>query len=261
MSQLLDDVAALDRFATVDLDELERTASLQTRFDRKYLVPAPLGTALLRALHDDVGLLSIDGLCAFGYHTVYFDNESRDSYLGTARRRRHRFKVRTRDYVDTNLSVLEVKRRGRRGATVKVRAVRHIDDGTMLAAAEQEFIDRTLGHEGVSAGLLPVLSTFFVRSTLLDRRDGSRVTLDRDVEVMVPGGDSIVLEGRSILETKSVGAATAADRWLWASGFRPISFSKFCIGMALHHPDLPANKWNRVLRRDLGWRPHGESDS
>ena len=100
-----------------------------------------------------------------------------------------------------------------------------------------------------------MLVTSFVRTTLLDRLDGSRATLDRDVSLGVPDGEAVVLRDHSILETKSVGAATEADRWLWAHGHRPASFSKFCIGMALQHAELPANKWNRILRRDLGWQP------
>jgi hypothetical protein len=97
--------------------------------------------------------------------------------------------------------------------------------------------------------------TSFVRTTLLDRGDGSRATLDREVSLGVPDGEALVLRDHSILETKSVAAATETDRWLWAHGHRPTSFSKFCVGMALHHDQLPANKWNRILRRDLGWLP------
>jgi hypothetical protein len=249
-----DELGVLDRLPAVDLSELERLASLQTRVDRKYLLPAHRSTELLCAVSREVAVLRIDGASSFRYDTVYFDTPSLDSYLGAAHRRRHRFKVRVRRYVDSGSAVLEVKRKGRRGETVKVRTP-HLEPDAILTPEASTFIEDTLGRSGLAERLRPVLTTSFVRTTLLDRRDGSRATLDREVSLGLPGGEAVVLDERSILETKSVGAATEADRWLWAHRHRPASFSKFCIGMALHHGELPANKWNRILRRDLGWRP------
>lgn len=239
----------------IGLDEIEHVASLQTRIDRKYLLPLHRGGDLLRALQSDIVVLRIHGASTFRYDTVYFDTPSLDSYLGTARRRRHRFKVRIRTYTDSGSCMIEVKCKGRRGETVKVRTPHPHEAGATLTPAASAFIDATLQHPGLASRLEPVLRTAFERTTLLDRRDGSRATLDREVNLWAPVGQPIVLRQHSILETKSVGAATAADRWLWVNGHRPTSFSKFCIGMALHHPELPANRWNRTLRHDLGWRP------
>ncbi|MEO8697895.1 MAG: molecular chaperone, partial [Acidimicrobiales bacterium] len=58
-----------------------------------------------------------------------------------------------------------------------------------------------------------------------------------------------------LVETKSTGAPTVADRVLWAAGERPVPISKFGVGMAALNPGLPANKWNRTLRRYFGWTP------
>ena len=55
----------------------------------------------------------------------------------------------------------------------------------------------------------------------------------------------------AIVETKTPGAPSSADRWLWAAGHRPAAISKYATGMALLHPELPANKWHRVLTREL----------
>ncbi len=37
-------------------------------------------------------------------------------------------------------------------------------------------------------------------------------------------------------------------------GVRPESISKYCIGIALTNPEVPANKWNRMLRNRFGWQ-------
>ena len=55
-----------------------------------------------------------------------------------------------------------------------------------------------------------------------------------------------------VVETKSAGAPSAADRVLWRHGVRPTKVSKFCTGLAVIRPDLPANKWHRVI--DRHWR-------
>lgn len=36
-------------------------------------------------------------------------------------------------------------------------------------------------------------------------------------------------------------------------GIRHLSMSKYCVGIALLHPHLPANRWNRVLRNHFDW--------
>jgi hypothetical protein len=252
-------LAALDRFEVTGLDELERIASLQSRTDRKYLLPAHRGVELLHALRGDLLVLRIDGARSFRYDTVYFDTPDLDAYLSTAHRRRHRFKIRIRTYTGSARCMLEVKRKGGRGQTVKLRSPHPIVAASMLTPEAAGFIDDALGRPGLARRLRPVLTTSFERATLLDRLDGSRATLDREVTLALPEDDqSVVLREHSILETKSVGAATLADRWLWIHGHRPTAFSKFCIGMALQHAELPANKWNRTLRRDLGWRPRCE---
>lgn len=255
MTPLKEQLGLLDGFDRIDLGEMERVASLQTRFDRKYVLPTSRGIELLHSMHRDLTVLSIDGNCSFRYDTVYFDTPGLDSYLSTARRRRRRFKVRIRTYVDAPLCMLEVKSKGRRGETVKVRTPHPLEAGAVLTAAAARFVGDTLERPAMACRLRPVLTTTFVRTSLVDHRDGSRATLDHEVHLAAPDGKPIALGHHSIFETKSVGVATAADRWLWRRGHRPTSFSKFCVGMALAHPELPANKWNRTLRRDLGWKP------
>lgn len=255
MSTTISHLAVLERFQGVDLEELDRTASLQTRFDRKYLISERTGIELLNDLSSEVAVLRIAGSAVFRYSTVYYDTPELDSFMSTAHRRRHRFKVRIRSYLDSGLTVLEVKRRGRRGETIKVRFDDQPLTGDNLSRHAMAFVDEILDRPRLSERLRPTLQTLFDRTTLLDYSDGSRSTLDRKITLATPDGATVVLSDHSILETKSVGAATEADRWMWARGQRPVSFSKFCIGMALNYPSLPANKWNRVLRHEFGWKP------
>ena len=92
--------------APVTLDELNAAAALQTRRDRKYvLTPDELGRLL--ADLPPARVLEIDGSRSFAYDSTYFDTPELDAYRLAATRRRRRFKVRTRTYVDTGSCFVE----------------------------------------------------------------------------------------------------------------------------------------------------------
>ena len=114
----------LDKLQPIGLDELNSDASLLTRKDRKYIMPVSMVRSLVE--QDDLRVLEIDGLRSFRYESVYFDTPERVSYLAAAHKRRRRFKVRTRSYLDSGLCSLEVKTRERRGLTEKHRLSHNI---------------------------------------------------------------------------------------------------------------------------------------
>lgn len=245
--------ARVAELAPVGLAELDEVAALRVRTDRKYTVEPGLAEALFSALDPSTAVLDIGGRRSFGYHTVYFDTPDDASYLGAALRRRQRYKIRIRTYVDSGLRMLEVKRRDARGVTVMERL--EYAGGTSITSEGAAFVDAAVGESGLAGRLRPVLTTEFDRITLLDFRDGSRTTIDRRL-VWSRGNEwTMSFAPRIVAETKTTGTAGAADRWLWANGRRPRPFSKFGVGRALAEPDLPAHKWNRILRTMAGWEP------
>jgi hypothetical protein len=247
--------AGIARLAPVSLAEIEAIAQLHTRIDRKYVVTPEVAAAVLAQLDTRCGALDIGGVRTFRYRSQYFDTADLASYRGAATGRRRRFKVRTRTYQDGESCTVEVKTRGGRGETVKVRlpcdaaAVERLDPGCWT------FVDDAISSGPVARLLEPVLVTTYRRSTFLDPADGSRVTLDQRLVCTGRSGTHHALAGHVVLETKSTGVANAVDRLLWARGHRPARISKFGVGMALDDPSLPANRWNRVLRGAFGWTP------
>lgn len=115
--------------APVSLAELQHQADLQTRIDRKYILGADLTGELLTCLGPRLRVLRDGGRHRFRYRSTYFDTDDLAAFHGAARERRRRFKVRTRRYLDSGLTVLELKTRDGRGQTVKVRAD-HAGDAT-----------------------------------------------------------------------------------------------------------------------------------
>ena len=276
------------RLTPTGLAELNAAAGLLVRVDRKYLVPLATAQGLVDTLAGVARVLQIEGRRGFSYASTYFDTPDLDSYMLAARKRRRRFKIRTRSYLDSGSCFLEVKTRGPRGATVKRRTPCPPLDAGRLTPPGRSFIASRLADDvapperarRLAQALGPVLITRYERTTLHLPEESTRLTLDtRPAWIGLPPrgapavgrtgsadgqcgrtGDSGAGRRRipvraagalAIVETKTPAAPSAADRWLWAAGHRPAAVSKYATGMALLHPELPANKWHRVLTHEL----------
>lgn len=266
------------------LEDLNSAASLLTRVDRKYLVASSAAQNVVDALTGRALVLDIDGRRSFSYASTYFDTPGLDSYLQAARKRRHRFKIRTRSYLDSGLTFLEVKTRGPRGATIKQRLDYRAADADRLTEEGIDFVVECLAPLTGSAqearrtaqSLRPVMATTYRRTTLHLPDDDARATIDTDLAwtALAPrsgassGPSSTTGAGRTrptvvgrgasraagpfaVVETKNPARHSPTDRYLWAAGHRPSRISKYATGMAALHPELPANKWHRLLTRDL----------
>ncbi|WP_139315942.1 VTC domain-containing protein [Cellulosimicrobium sp. CUA-896] len=236
--------------------------------DRKYVLGVDDATAVLDTLARTGGarVLEIDGVRQFGYESVYFDTPDLASFRLTATRRRRRFKVRTRTYLDSGQSFLEVKTRAARGTTLKQRA-EHAGCPTALGPGGA-FVTRALVAEGVPAADRLLLESGLVsryrRTTLhLPGPDGgARATVDTGLAWRLgtdragttrPTGRAVTLAVPHVVvvETKGGSTPSALDRLLWRHGHRPERISKYGTGLALLRPDLPDGPWRRVIRRHL----------
>ena len=247
-------MSRLDALEPISLEELTERASLLTRVDRKYLVPLADLDAVLGDLGGETRVLEIEGQRASEYRSVYFDTVGLDSYLAAARRRRRRFKIRTRTYVDSEQCYLEVKTRGGRSLTVKERVEHPVESGESLEP-DDGYVEFALHEAGIdsvpTATLRPTLVTRYHRATLFVPEGSSRATIDTALSWTDSAGRSIATPGLVVVETKSGSTASPVDRVLWAHGHRPANISKYGTGMAAMRPELPQNKWRRVLDRHL----------
>ncbi|MBL3699562.1 polyphosphate polymerase domain-containing protein [Leucobacter luti] len=245
---------SLNQLRPVGLDELVTEAELLTRVDRKYLVPLDAAVALLERLDPATRVLEIGGRREFSYDSVYFDTADHLSYRLTAQRRRRRFKLRTRSYLDTGTAFLELKTKSGRGSTVKERIAYAPADRARITPAGGAYLGALLERHGHDAALVselqPALVSRYRRTTLL-LPEGSRATIDTHLRWADCAGRgdaaAIALPTHVILESKSAGRISELDRALWRAGHRPSGISKFGTGTAALHPELPGNKWARAL--------------
>ena len=245
-SGMLERVAA--SATPISLAEMNTEAALMTRLDQKYFVPRELLGELL-AEYSGLRILEIGRERVHEYRSTYFDTPGFHFFRHHVQDRRHRNKVRIRTYA-TGDSFLEVKSKGGRGETVKERIA--LPGAPKLDAPALEFIEQQIPRmPGVAAELRPVLESHYDRATFL--QGGNRITCDLDLQFISAGtaGRAERAEGPNevLVETKSATGQSRIDRDLRSLGIRPVSVSKYGVGMCLLYPELPANKWHRVLQR------------
>jgi hypothetical protein len=242
--------ALAHRLPSVDLGTLDAAAALLTRTDRKYVVPIATFERLLDGLNG-WRALEIDGRRLFGYTSTYFDTLDLATYRAHLQGRRRRFKVRVRQYVDSGDCLLEVKRKGLRGVTVKERAAHQAWRRFELGPDGHAFVAEVLrGHAPFpDSELEPVVTTSNGRATLVHLGSRSRLTVDVDLRCGWGERSTVLRDGFVVIESKVGGHASEVDRLLRGLGERPVTISKYCLGVASLGLDVPSNPWRRSLRR------------
>jgi hypothetical protein len=233
---------------------LDDVAELMSRVDQKYVVHARTMASLAAELGDDFAVLQIGERRQFRYSSTYFDTPDLLTFRQHRQGRRNRFKIRTRAYLDSGGRWLEVKLSGARQSTDKHRMPYDTGSADTLTSDALDFVSDTL-LAGLCVrppeGLEPVLTTDYKRVTLVDRAGGARLTCDTGLVCRDGKGTAGAKHDYILLESKSKRGNAGADRLLRAMGVRPISVSKYCLGVARLR-DTSANRWNSVLRRYFG---------
>lgn len=203
----LNDLAVWRRMPTLDLDRIA-AVRLMNRVDTKYLVDEALCMELLEMAADQYYVQIIDDCRACRYATLYYDTPQWDMYHLHHNRRLTRQKIRTRTYVETGVTYLEVKNKSNKGRTHKRRMA--LDRSLFAAAATDTAAADFLRREARYAPetLSPSLATRFVRVTLVNHAMTERLTIDFDLHfdnVRAAGGGNKDMNGRGDMDMNSRG--------------------------------------------------------
>lgn len=194
----LNDLAVWRRMPTLDLDRIA-AVRLMNRVDTKYLVDERRCMELLELAADQYYVQIIDDCRACRYATLYYDTPQWDMYHLHHNRRLTRQKIRTRTYVETGVTYLEVKNKSNKGRTHKRRMA--LDRSLFAAAATDTAAADFLRREARYApeALSPSLATRFVRVTLVNHAMTERLTIDFDLHfdnVRAAGGGNKDMNSR-----------------------------------------------------------------
>lgn len=203
----LNDLAVWRRMPTLDLDRIA-AVRLMNRVDTKYLVDERRCMELLELAADQYYVQIIDDCRACRYATLYYDTPQWDMYHLHHNRRLTRQKIRTRTYVETGVTYLEVKNKSNKGRTHKRRMA--LDRSLFAAAATDTAAADFLRREARYAPetLSPSLATRFVRVTLVNRAMTERLTIDFDLHfdnVRAADGGNKDMNGRGDMDMNSRG--------------------------------------------------------
>jgi hypothetical protein len=232
-------------FAPISLGEMDAVA-LQNRTDTKYLLTVGRLAAALRTLAGQYRVLEIEGVRLSPYETLYFDTAGLALYHQHHAGKANRLKVRSRRYLVTGQSFLEVKCKTNKDRTVKRRVA---TDG--LATSCVPAAAGLLAAAAVDpAALRPRLWNAFSRITLVGTGRPERLTIDLDLRFGADGRQ-IDLPGIAVAEVKQEGVDRSGGFMaaMHAAHIQPAGFSKYCIGVALLFPDVKHNRFKPRLRR------------
>lgn len=228
-----------------------------TRLDNKYVVPLNALEKIAPALAEQFDILDIDGKTEFGYQTCYFDSPEMTSFMHHVQGRRQRSKVRTRHYLDADISFLEVKLKTIRKITSKKRVAHDRGGLDHLPDTAMQFVDEchTLQYGRASqAAYGPVIKMQYQRMTLVAHDGAERMTIDRGLQFWNNNRDCATAPEMLIIETKSRFGRGLGDKILRRNGHHPAGpCSKYCIGLAALGVVPRFNKFRPAFKRLL---PH-----
>ena len=176
----------LATFDPISLSEME-SVKLMNRIDTKYAVPLSALPAILEAAQDGYYAQEINGTRIATYDTMYYDTDSLDMYIRHHDRQLVRQKIRVRQYVESDLTFLEIKRKNNKGRTKKKRISvpgfgitgDTFGDSKRERWSVEDFIAAKSRYHW--SELSPHLSTRFHRITLVNKAKTERLTIDMDL--------------------------------------------------------------------------------
>ncbi len=247
-------------FEPISLAQME-SVKLMNRIDTKFVVPLAVLPAILQAAEADYYAQQIDGKRIATYDTMYYDTDSLDMYLRHHDRQLVRQKIRIRQYVDSHLTFLEIKRKNNKGRTNKKRIIvpgfditadtpsvlkhKRKDDEPVTV---ETFIDAKSRYSW--ADISPHLWTKFRRITLVNKAKTERLTIDMNLQWdNVLNGEKRTYPDLVIIELKRDGNVTSPMMDIMLTHrIKPLKISKYCIGIALTTPGIKQNRFKKKIR-------------
>jgi hypothetical protein len=172
------------------------------------------------------------------------DTQDYKSYHDTRKKRPKRYKVRFRNYKNSNLFFIEVKLKEKGLRTAKYRTeVGGID---LKDKAVKNFLQNYNLH---TDALMPVLKVDYNRICLVSKIRNERVTIDTDLKMHFMN-ELANLSHLAIIELKynKFSNQSKFQQVLTKSKIKSSSFSKYCIGLALTNPEVNKNGLTRKIK-------------
>ena len=236
--------AILEGFQPISLNEMDSVALLN-RVDHKYVLSFATLQHTLLALKTEYRVLVVNGNPLNHYRTLYFDTPGFRLYNNHVNGLAERYKVRSREYLDTHLNYLEVKHKTRKDRTIKKRLLTQAPLRRVTSEAGK-WLDQFIpwGNDYLE----PKTWNTFTRITIVNLESCERVTID--VDIAFYNADHIsLLEGVAVAEVKQNGHDHLSPfrRMMREQHIPTQSFSKYCVGTSLVFDSVKKNSIKKTL--------------
>lgn len=219
---------------------------LMDRKDTKFLIPENTLPLLLNNIKFNYRVLKLNDVINNEYESQYFDTKNLTFYKQHHSGKLNRFKIRSRTYVNSKLSFLEVKFKSNRNRTIKSR-IKQQNNTNNLNLEALSFIK----NSGFSKPeeLSPSALVKYNRVTLVENHFQERVTIDTNL--LFKNNDiTKPLEKLAIIEIKQNSKTNSpALNELKKQGFKPLSISKYCLAVLKLYPNVIRNNFKFKLHQ------------
>ena len=225
-------------FEAISLEEMDAVA-LMNRTDTKFILTDYQLIDILEKIEPKYRCLDIKGVRLSSYNSQYFDTNNHKFYFQHHRGQAGRIKVRIRKYVESDIAFLEIKRKNKKGDTVKKRVA---IDG-FKERLEEEQLAFLKESKMPDVDIVPILTNSFKRITLVNKESIERATIDIDLRFNEGNAFDGKKGGLVIIEVKQPGLDRNSPiiKALKESGIRTERVSKYCVGLAKLNPTLKQN--------------------
>ena len=237
---------SLTHFKSISLEELN-SVKLLNRKDTKFVFSQSNLKQLLEKLIPFYQILEIDGKRSFMYDNTYFDTDQFLFFVQHHNESRRRFKVRYRQYCETNEQYFEIKVKDNKNRTIKNR-IRSTNRNGDFIEEEKRLISENTGLS--PQHLIPKLDIQFSRITLADNNFNERLTIDTNLSVK-NGIRSKIFDQLAVSEIKQKKYDPKSDfiQILRNLRIQEMRFSKYCMGMLHVHKKIKYNRFKPKLLR------------
>jgi hypothetical protein len=234
----------LNNFNSVSLNQIQGV-SLLNRQDRKYLLKTETLLELFPQLKADYYILETENGRISNYQTDYYDTPELHFYLAHHNGKENRLKIRYRSYGAEN-GYLEVKHKTNTSRTIKHRMLFQEKPKPQNASAVS-FLNE---YSNINfSQLKQTLSVNYKRITLVNKCFTERITFDLETGFVQPDQTEAGLPF-VIAELKQNKSGTSVfSEHMRNKGVQEVSFSKYCIGMALTKTNLKTNNFKPIIHQ------------
>ncbi len=236
--------SVLNTFDPISLEQME-PVKLMDRIDKKYTLHINQLPEVLREISKDYFVLDIKNKRSTTYHTIYFDTPGYDCFLKHQNGKLNRYKIRSRQYVESNLNFFEVKFKSNRDRTQKDR-IRCDAKVETLNGRAYDFMESSTGMN--ASEFQPRMFINFVRITLVSKTLDERCTIDLDLNFKNEHGekhfnDLVIVEAKMGNGKKRSSIVNAMRKFHVTEK----SISKYCLGVTLLVPGIKKNNFKPAL--------------